>query len=119
MKYLIIWTLAILTLTSCEFNNKERLEDLKGWPCDSTNVNYSKVSPIFKNNCVQCHNQDYNNKQIILDSYENAKNAAQTGLLVKAVNHIPGVIPMPYQSPMLENCSTRKVTIWINTETPN
>jgi len=119
MKYLIAWIVAIVTLTSCEFNNKERMQELEGEQCDTINVTYAKVKPIFQNNCVQCHNQSYHNYDILLDSYENVKSAAQTGLLVKAVNHLPGVIPMPYQSAMLDNCSIRKVTIWINAQTPN
>jgi hypothetical protein len=104
-----------LLLSSCEFKNEEALEMI---PCDTTNVTYSSVQPIFENNCVRCHNEQLNYLDVKLSSYDNAKTAAQTGLLIKAVNHLPGVVPMPFQLPKLDECDVRKITIWINTNTP-
>ena len=104
-----------LFLTSCEFKNEEQLEFI---PCDTTNVTYASVQPIFESNCVRCHNEQLNYFDIKLSSYNNAKAAAQTGYLIKAVNHLPGVIPMPFQLPMLDECDVRKITIWIKNNTP-
>jgi hypothetical protein len=102
-------------LTSCEFKNEENMEFV---PCDTSNITYSSVRPIFENNCVRCHNDLTNYFDIKLSSYENAKAAAQSGYLIKAVNHLPGVVPMPFQLPMLDACDVKKITIWINNNTP-
>jgi hypothetical protein len=104
-----------IILSSCTFRNEEKLEFI---PCDTTNVTYAAVQPIFESNCVRCHNEQLNYFDIKLSSYDNAKAAAQTGYLIKAVNHLPGVVPMPFQLQMLDECDVRKITIWINNNTP-
>ncbi len=116
MKYVIILVFLTFILFSCEFKNEEDMEISQ---CDTLNVTYATVEPIFQNNCVRCHNETTNYVDIKLNSYENAKKAAETGLLVLAVNHLPPVVPMPFQLPMLEYCNVRKITIWINKGTPN
>lgn len=116
IKHLISFLLIIqfpLLLQSCRNDHEE---DLK--ICDTSNVSYSSIKYIFDNNCVRCHNDQINNFDIRLNTYENAKNAAQSGLLYKAVNQLSGVTPMPYQLPKLEDCEVRKISIWIETNTP-
>jgi hypothetical protein len=115
--YLTGILLSLLILDSCTFRNEEKLEFL---PCDTTNITYASVKPIFDNNCVGCHNGQLNYVAINLSSYATAKAAAQTGLLYKAVNHIagPGITFMPFQRPKLDECDVRKISIWITTNTP-
>ena len=109
--------MAMIFLNACEFKNEESLEKVQ---CDTFNITYTKVKPIFDINCVRCHNEQTNYFGIILDSYNNAKAAAQTGYLIPAVNHIstPGIVFMPFQLPKLEDCDVRKITIWVNSSTP-
>ena len=80
-------------------------------------INCIKASPYdkcpFRAMPHSGDNESNNNRDIKLDSYQNAKNAAETGLLIKAVNHLPGVVPMPYQLPKLDPCDVHKITIWI------
>jgi hypothetical protein len=113
--FIICALLVLVFLSSCEFKNEESMELL---PCDTINVTYASVQPIFENNCVRCHNEQLNYFDIKLSSFANAKAAAQTGYLIKAVNHLSGVIPMPFQLPKLDDCDVRKITIWINNNTP-
>jgi hypothetical protein len=120
MKYTLfaLLLLAFVFLYSCEFKNEEGLEKVQ---CDTLNITYAKVKPIFDVNCVRCHNAQTNYYGILLDSYENAKKAAETGLVVPAVNHIPapGIAAfMPFQLPKLEDCDLKKITIWVNSGTP-
>lgn len=114
-----LFAIAIVSLLGlgcgCTFNSEE---ELYGSQCDTTNVTYSVVQPIFQANCVSCHNAEYNNRGIILDTYEDAVAAAQTGRLIKAVNHLPGATPMPYGGNKLPVCEVRKITIWIEMGTP-
>ena len=107
--------LTLFLLTSCEFRNEEKLDFI---PCDTTNITYATVRPIFENNCVRCHNEFTNYFDIKLSSYDNVKAAAQSGYLIKAVNHLPDVVPMPFQLPKLGDCEVRKITIWIQNNTP-
>ena len=104
-------------LSSCEFKNEQELDLI---PCDTNNVTYSTVEPIFENNCVRCHNEFTNYLDIKLSSYDNVVAAAQSGLLIKAVNHWPGkgIVFMPFQLPKLDSCSVHKITIWIRHNTP-
>lgn len=133
MKYIklrnIIYIITVLSfpllLSSCVKNNvedlikKDTLIVTKVVPdCDTVSVTYATVKPVFDNHCVSCHNDQTSNYGIKLNTYENAKNAALTGLLKKAVNHLPGVTPMPYQQAKLNDCDVRKITIWIDTNTP-
>ncbi len=105
----------VFLLSSCEFKNEETMDFV---PCDTTNITYSTVQPIFENNCVRCHNEVTNYFDIKLNSYDNVQAAAQSGYLIKAVNHLPGVVPMPFQLPKLGDCEVKKITNWINNNTP-
>jgi hypothetical protein len=116
MRYLTLAFVISVIIYGCEFKNEE---DFEKQTCDTINVTYSRVKPVFSNNCVRCHNDQLNYFGIKLNSYENAKNAAQTGLLKLAVSHDPQVTPMPFQLPKLDDCDLRKVIIWIDTGTPN
>jgi hypothetical protein len=115
MRPFLVLLLILSVITACEFKNEEQLEK---YSCDTVNINYNSVKPIFDQNCLVCHNEQVNYFGIKLDTYVNAKNAAQTGLLVKAVNHLPGVVPMPFQRPKLEDCDVRKITLWIESGIP-
>lgn len=110
-----IFLLLILSFFGCTFNSEE---DLYGTNCDTTVINYGIVQPIFEANCVVCHNNGLNYNDILLNSYANAINAAQTGKLVKAINHLSGATPMPYLGSKLPNCPVLQVTLWIEQGTP-
>ena len=112
---LTVGSIYLLLLFSCTFKNEEKLEFIQ---CDTSDITYATVQPIFELNCVRCHNVFQNYFDIRLDSYDNAKAAAQTGYLVKAVNHQSGVVPMPFQLAKLDSCDVKKITIWINNNTP-
>jgi hypothetical protein len=107
---------AIFLICACSRHNEE--DYFKDQGCDTTKIVYEDVSPIFSNNCYICHNQKTNNAGIILDTYEDAKAAAASGLLFKAVNHLPPVIPMPYGQDKLPDCDVNKISRWIHTNSP-
>ena len=115
MKYILLFIICVLFLVRCEFKNEEDMEDTQ---CDTINITYTKVQPIFQSNCVRCHNETTNYFGIKLNTYQNVKDAVETGLVIKAVNHEPGVDPMPFQLPKLEPCNVRKITIWIKNGVP-
>ena len=120
-----LWTLKVrhylfllilpFVFASCELKNEEQMEQSD---CDTLNITYEKVKPIFDYNCVRCHNPTTNYFSIILNNYDDVSSAAQSGLLFKAVNHINGVTPMPFQLPQLEVCDLNKINVWIKSGTP-
>lgn len=117
MKLSILLVIITILFSSCEFNNEQ---DLYGNTCDTTSIAYSDVKPIFDANCVSCHNQS-NTKNgetfglvVKLHDFDNAKIAAQSGLLFKAVNHLSGVTPMPYKLAKLDSCSINKINAWVH-----
>ncbi len=99
--------LGMLLLPGCTFNSEE---ELYGNVCDTTNISFNRVEPIFQANCVVCHNASYNNGDIVLDSFARAVEAAQTGKQRNAINHLPGATPMPYQGNKLPECPVLQVT---------
>jgi hypothetical protein len=115
MKYFFVFVICVLFFSRCEFKNEE---DMEATQCDTLNITYVKVAPIFQSSCVRCHNETTNYYGIKLNSYQNVKDAVGTGLVIKAINHEPGVEPMPFQLPKLEPCNVRKITIWINNGAP-
>jgi len=114
MKKTLISFWFITLLAGCTYDSEEELYGT----CDTLNVTYSTVRPIFEANCISCHNQSVNNKGIILDTYNDAVEAAETERLRKAINHLPGVTPMPYLMDKLPACPVLKVTVWIDNGTP-
>jgi hypothetical protein len=105
----------LFSLQGCTFNSEE---DLYGFDCDTLNINFVRIEPIFQANCVSCHNATFNNGGVLLDSYLSAVETAQTGKLHKAVNHLPGATPMPYQGNKLSDCLVLQITKWIDMGTP-
>ena len=114
MKYLLFVLLIIATLPACESKNEEELASTQ---CDTLNITYVKIKPIFDFYCVRCHNdQVHPNGDYLLNSYANA--TALGGLIVLAVTHNPSVTPMPFKQPKIDDCSIKKIIIWVNNKMP-
>jgi hypothetical protein len=115
MKYLLFVLLTISVLPACELSNTE--EKLENIPCDTINVTYSKVKPIFQAYCVRCHNdQVHPTGDYKLNSYANASELGN--LLILAVTHDPSVTAMPLLQPKLDDCNIKKITNWVNNNMP-
>lgn len=104
---------AILLTTACTNNNEE---DLYG--CKPEKAVYSTLKPVFDNNCIACHNTQFANRNIRLDTYENVKTVAQTGRLVKVIKHETGVAPMPQGGQKLADCEIQSIESWIQRNMP-
>lgn len=114
-------TLVILLLTISCTNNNEL--DLYGeYICDTTNITWeSSIAEILDKNCVYCHGPELaypENKPVRHDSYEDELVVVKDGRLFKAVNHLPGIKPMPYQLPKLPECERIKINLWLENGAP-
>jgi uncharacterized membrane protein len=106
----LIIVLTVLVSVSCKKDNKQTVTPT----CDITNVTYSTVSPIFKNNCTACHNStgglpDLSTESAILSSYSAAR-------IINSINHVSGYSKMPQGGSKLSDCDINKITIWLNSQ---
>ncbi len=87
--------------------------------CDTTNIKYNDLTYIFDGICKSCHNSSstfYDG--IVMDNYEGVKISINSGLVWKAINHEPGITPMPNGLPKLNECEINKIGAWINKGMP-
>lgn len=88
-------------------------------PCDTVNVTYSgDIQPIIFANCLPCHSVANKFGGVILAVLDSARIPARNGLLLKAVTHDPGVIPMPKGGGKLSDCDIAKIRRWIALDEP-
>lgn len=86
--------------------------------CGIENISFSyDIEPVLDVSCVNCHNSTNANAGIALDSYEDAKDAANSGVLLGSVKHEPGYSKMP-PSGRLDSCHIARIEEWINKGLP-
>jgi hypothetical protein len=121
-KILIFVTIGLMFLfliPSCYYDNVEDLYPFEAYACDTTNVTYSQtIAPIMATYCNTCHNVTTSEANVITDNFDDLNIVRNNGLLWKAVNHDPSVVPMPYQENKLSDCNLSKINIWIKTGLP-
>jgi hypothetical protein len=114
----ILSVLFIITMAfSCYFDNEETLYPQPN-SCDTLNVRYSThVEPVLKNYCYACHgtsNYRSSGGDLLLEGFSNIKVVVDNGVLLKSINHVNGVSPMPKNSAKLSPCNIDKITGWIS-----
>lgn len=111
----------LVIMTSCYYDSEENLyPGTSGNNCDTTNVTFSgTIQPILQSNCNSCHNSNVAEAGVVTENYEGLLPAVTSGVFWKAVNHEPGVTPMPYQGNKLPQCELDKIRAWINNGAPN
>ncbi len=122
LSFLIIVILAIAVLSGC-YNKKADLI-IPNNDCDTSAVISYKtdITNILQQNCFRCHSADKyasigGNRQ--LDSFLSLQQMVMNGKLLKAINHTPGAVPMPYDGGKLSDCDIMKITAWVNRGAPN
>jgi len=116
----------------------DQIENLRTWilegalnsdcpqtTCDTVSaISFSnQVFPIVENNCLSCHSSTPANGGVLLNSYENVREAAiternGTSLIIGAIRNLNGFSPMPPGNPM-STCSIRIIELWIEQGTQN
>ena len=114
MHYLIFLFLLLFLSFSCTADKEESLFN----ECGLENISFSSdVEPVLGVSCVSCHNSTNSNGGIILDSYNAAKDAANSGRLLGSVKHEPGFAAMP-PSGSLDSCQIARIEEWIDKGLP-
>lgn len=76
------------------------------------------VAPVFRNNCLTCHNNNDQIGSISLEGYENVKQVVASNRLLGAISHTPGFSPMPQGGiRKLDNCAIQVIRKWIDNGT--
>jgi len=111
--------LGLAMLSGCYYDNEEDLYPQNS-TCDTTNVTYSTtVFPLISSRCTGCHTGIGAGGNVPLDGYDNIVAAAKNGSLMGSIRHESGWSPMPKNTGQLDDCSIRKLEIWIADGTPN
>ena len=124
MKRVILPFLAILSLASCYNDKAELLYPVTS--CDTASVTYSGVvGQILTTNCASdggCHKaaDSATSMNVCLDNVYSAQRIARdNNRLVRVINHESGVAEMPKNRAKLDDCSIRKIEIWVEQGSPN
>jgi hypothetical protein len=116
---LMIISFPAICIVAC---TKENIQNLVPVSCDTAGMQYTRdIIPILEGNCYRCHGigNTAGSNGILLEGYENIKPYADNGKLYGNVAHLPGFVPMPYESPMLDECTINKILDWTLQGAPN
>ena len=112
----------VLYLTGCSKTSEDKLTGGSS-VCDTTNIKYSvDIVNILSDNCYECHKGAgiaASGSGVDLGSYTGVLGHVNNGDIRSAITHDGRVTPMPYQRPMLDDCSIKKILAWINAGAPN
>jgi len=82
--------------------------------CDTTNVSYAtNIQPLLNTWCVGCHGGNNPEGNILLETYDQVVAQVNNGQLYGAVSWAPNLVPMPFESNKLSDCSIAMIRIWI------
>ena len=88
--------------------------------CDTVNMKYStNIQPIIQANCYNCHANGRAESGVTLETYNQVRQRATSGILVNVITHASGYPPMPYNLPKMSDCDINKIKAWIARGTPN
>ena len=109
---LVIIAFPALFIVAC---TKENIQNILPVTCDTVGMQYTRdIIPILEANCYRCHGTGNTTGSggILLEGYKNIKPYADNGKLYGNVAHLPGFVPMPYESPKLDDCTINKILDW-------
>ena len=116
MKYLFIFTLAILAIysSSCYYDNEEELYPQLN-SCNTDSMSYANnIVPILNDYCLSCHSTSANQGGVNMEGYNQVKSYVTNEKLIKSIRHDSGVSQMPKNADKLDSCTIAKVAAWID-----
>lgn len=108
--------IALISFQSCYYDIEEELYPKAG--CDVTVVTLlARVKPIIQGSCYSCHstqNCTSSGAGINLEDYAGLRAKVDDGKLLKSINHIAGISPMPKGSTAkIDACEIKIIEKWV------
>jgi hypothetical protein len=117
--FFITGIMVLFILSSCYYDNVEDLYP-QSPDCDTLNITFtSSVLPVIEVNCKSCHSGSAPSGNITLTNYSDISIAAQNGNLVGTISHESGWSPMPKNGNKLDDCTIKKIELWVNSGSPD
>ena len=86
MRIFIIYSLLLLLLSSCSYNELSL--------CETDNSSFSYcVEPIFKQNCIGCHFQNNSNGIMPLSNFQEIQDNVINGTVIESIKREVGFMP--------------------------
>lgn len=101
--FIVLFLVGIISLFSCRKDNKVSVAPAT---CDTANITFAAVQPIFAAACTNCHSQ--------LDNEADAKDWGNFPRLMGTLTHEAGFMAMPVGSAKLSDCEISKIQAWYN-----
>ena len=116
LKPLIILFISLIGFQSCYYDIEEELYPTGG--CDVKTVTLlARVKPILQGRCYSCHstqNCTSSGAGINLEDYAGLKAKVDDGKLLKSINHVAGISPMPKGSTAkIDACEIKIIEKWV------
>ncbi len=106
---------SLVLASSC--SKDKALQPVPPTLCDTVSPSFAnEIHPIFIANCAVggCHTQADQANGFQYETYQGVINVVNLGdRLVNAINHRPGVTPMPFGGPQLPDSLIKKIECWI------
>lgn len=86
--------------------------------CDTTSITYpGTIYPILEQFCIECHSGPTPTGGLDYTDYSQVAFVAENGMLLSAIKHEDGLVPMPFERDPLDSCRIRQIEIWIRDTT--
>lgn len=118
----ILLILAIAAVSSCYYDNEERLYPKLTNPCDDAVVTFSGTVTTILQPCQACHsnsNAPSSGNGIKLQNYADVQLVVKNGKLMGSASHSNGFIPMPNGGGKLPDCEIGQLQKWIDNNSPD
>lgn len=114
--------IAIGSISSCYYDNREDLYQNLDNPCDTENVSFaSQVEPIMSVNCAtsSCHAGSSPSAGLNLEGHQNIADAVLNGRVINRINRTEGESGLMPPSGRLSDCQIDLIQAWASDGAPN
>ena len=113
MRFVITFAIVLFFLSSCSYNELTL--------CEPANPSYTHcIEPIFKENCVNCHNNEQQYGNLILEGYSEISEAVINGNVIDRISRDElDILFMPQSASKLLENEIQLIINWKENGAPN
>ncbi|TVQ42112.1 MAG: hypothetical protein EA362_13760 [Saprospirales bacterium] len=119
---LLLSSILIFFVSSCEYQTLDDIFEREADNCHDGNISFmDDILPILQMSCNEniCHGGNFPQARVFLTSYEGVAAVAEDGRLVGSLLHESGLVPMPLNEDMLDDCTLDKIITWVESGFPD